>query len=306
MFYPHIRSVVLSAVGVLATFGAPVGGRYLYVVNCDAQIDKLDTVTESKVLSYNLAARTGKLKLIPTDPGVLDGCLAYQARYDPAAAVFYIVAPKQVRQKSNGTKDYLLLGFSLPRVLLVKQVSAGKGLPEPPSLDDLVPYSGGVRPDSARLAKLDVSTLAPDHQQIQNQVLESSGDRYLVRLFTADPQELVLAVANLRTKQLTRLQTLPATTALKAHLAPGGSHVMVETSDANRLLLYDSTTGHQVKELAAALIAGKNYLAIAPDGKAVYRSANAYQFIKLGLRFSPVAVWHPDGVEASATFFADR
>lgn len=295
-------AAALSCAIALGASSAPATGRYLYVLNCEAQLDKLDTVTGRKVTSYDLAKRT---PLVPKIVGSLDGCLAYQVRYDAATALFYTVVPKQVQSKADGTKDYRVLAFTVPLIRFAKQLPGGKDLAEPPLLDDLV-RGPVVRPDSTRLAKLDVSTLAAENRQTQNQVLESSGDSFLLRLFTADPQELVLAVADTRAKRLTRLQAVPATTALKVHLAPGGGYVLVEESGTDRLAIFDAKTGLKVKEVTGAGVGAQYFLAIAPNGKAVYHSGDMFRFVNLGLRLPSVPVWPSTGMEVPGVFFADR
>src|ERR1700690_2362171 len=124
---------VLSS--LVVTTNASVAGRFLYVIGCDAHVDKLDTVAERKVKTFNLAAQTGKEALIPVVPGALDSCLASQALYDSRNSVFSTAVPVTNDPKADGTKDYRVLTFSVPSMNLVKQVSAGENLNAPPHLE---------------------------------------------------------------------------------------------------------------------------------------------------------------------------
>ena len=63
-----------------------VHGRCRYVLNGFGPFTKLDTVSERTIFSFNLATRTGKLKIPPTSgPGAVDECLSAQAIYVPRA-----------------------------------------------------------------------------------------------------------------------------------------------------------------------------------------------------------------------------
>ena len=291
-------------------------GRYLYVVGCDALVDKLDTVADQKMAAYDLAKRTGKEQLIPAVTGTLDGCLAYQAVYDDKASVFYTIVPVEAQPKPDGTKDYRVLGFSVPELTLAKSMNGGENASDPPHLEAgkgqpvKVVTASEWRPQT----ELDLSTFAPDKKNIPNQILETSGEKVLLRIFTANRNELALAVADRKSKTLVRLQDTPSTFAPNVHLAPGGDDVLVEealqsgsqVTKTGKLLLYSASTGKPIKELSGQHIQELYFLAISPTGKAIYHSSDKYSFIDLGKTFVPDVVTRPIPTGYPGLFFADK
>ena len=291
-------------------------GRYLYVVGCGAVVDKLDTAKDQKIDSYDLATRTGKERLVPQVKGTLDGCLAYQAAYDAAASVFYTVVPIESESKPDGTKDYRVLVFSVPQVELVRSINGVENVGDPPHLEigagesvKIVNASGW-----APRTTLDLSTFAPDLKAIPNQILEASGEKVLLRIFAANPNELIIAVADRKSKTLVRLQSVPSTLAPDVHLVPGGADVLVEEIGRNagratktgKLMLYDSETGRAVKDFSDPHVKELYFLALSPTGKAIYHSGNTYWFIDLGQRFVPVPVTRPISTGYPGLFFAEK
>ncbi len=307
LIFASLPTIALQAQAVTA-------GRFLYVISCDARVDKLDTITGRKVETYDLAKRTGKASLIPTVQGTMDSCLASQAVYDRATSSFSTVVPVTNEAKADGTKDYRVLRFSVPGLELVKQESAGESLDAPPHLEL---QSGSLKilraSDWTPQANLDLSTYGPDKLRIPNQILESSGDRFLLRLFTADDKALVLAVADRKGKNLVRLQGLPTTVAPSAHLAPGGSYVLVEETGtgekpekAGRLVLIDALSGKVRKQFSDAHIKDLYFLAISPTGRVVYHASDNYWFLDLGTTFAFVPVSRPISTEYPPLFFASK
>src|SRR5271170_3101079 len=191
-----MRNYLISLVLLVGIFAPPpptTVGRFLYVVSCDARIDKLDTTVGRKVDAYDLAKRTGKEQLIPVVHGPLAGCLSYQALFDVQASVFYTAVPLADQPKPDGTKDYRVLAFSVPGLQLVKRMSGGESLDAPPHLR----LDTGVAKifkasEWSPQSDLDLSAYAPGKTQVPNQVLESSGEKVLLRIFTATGCELVL------------------------------------------------------------------------------------------------------------------
>jgi hypothetical protein len=307
-----VAILVAVATGCQTQAAAP---RYLYVVTCDARVDKLDTIARRKMASYDLAQASGEQHLIPSAAGSFDGCLAYQAQPDPAASAFYVLAPVQAAIKPDGTREYRILGFSIPAIQLIKNMPAGSNLTDPPHLD-LGP--GGVprtvpatewRPQT----DIDLSTFAPARAKLGNQIIESSGDRALLRIFTADPKELKLAVANTKSNTIATLESPPPTTALNAHLSPGGDVVMIEVTEGagqpkktGRLVLFDANTGKQVQEVSDPIARDQHFLAISPSGKAIYHSGETYSFVGLKRDFATTPVIHALDSNYPAVFFADR
>jgi len=265
------------------------------------------------VASHDLAGLPGNPP-IPAATGGFDGCLAYQAEYDPAASVFYTVAPLQAIAKSDGTKDYRALGFSIPDLRLVKNIAAGANLDAPPHLT----LAGGdvkISPGAAwhPPTDLDLSTFAPDKQPLGNQIIETSGNRILLRIFTADPAQLSLAVADTHSKTIVRLQPAPATTVSNAHLVPAGSAVLIEEVTGapkpvktGKLDLFDAATGRSIEQLTGPTVRAQYFLAISPTGKAIYHSGEAYSFVDFGRSFTRDPVSRPSTGSYPAMFFAAK
>jgi hypothetical protein len=289
--------------------------RYLYVATCDASVYKLDTVENRQEASYDLSQAPGAQQIIPAYRGGLDGCLAYQAEFDAAASVFYIVAASEARMKPDGSKDYRVLGFSVPAMGLVKNVPAGSNLTHPPHLElgsdsalKLTPAAEWRPPTD-----IDVSTFAPNREKLFNQIIDRSGDRALLRIFVADPKELSLAVADTKSKTVVRLQSPPPATAFRAHLAPGGEAVLIEATagagdptKTGRLALFDANTGSLLEEITDPRVRDQYFLAISPNGRAVYHTGDAYSFVDLKRSFPATPVGHVLDSEYPAIFFADR
>jgi hypothetical protein len=289
--------------------------RYLYVVTCDARVDKLDTIAGRKMASYDLAQDSEAKQLIPSAAGGFDGCLAYPAQLDAAASAFYFVTPVQALAKPDGTRDYRVLGFSIPAIQLVKNMPAGSSLTDPPHLE----ISPGGLPRTLPNSEwrpptdIDLSTFAPNRAKLGNQIIESSGDRALLRIFTADPKDLMLAIANTKSKTIATLQSLPPTTALNAHLSPGGDAVLIEVTDragqpkkTGRLVLFDANTGGQIQEISDPIARDQYFLAISPSGKAIYHSGETYSFVALNRAFATGPVIHALDSSYPAIFFANR
>jgi hypothetical protein len=302
---------VLLAAGTACQPEPPVP-RYLYVVTCDARVDKLDTSAARKEASYDLAA-SALSAILPAGNQSIDGCLAYHPVFDTGGALLYFVSPTQTQANPDGTRDYRVLGFSVPSMKLVKNLPAGAHQSEAPHLELAPDRSLRVVPAKEWRAatEIDLTAYGPTHEALPNQIIESSGDRTLLRTFAATPEELRLAVADTKAKTLVWLKSPPPTTALLAHLAPGGDVVMIEVTEAGKatektgtLALFDSNTGASLEERAAGRARSQYFLAISPDGKGVYHSGEDYSFIDLKRTFSSQSVAHPLDPNRPAAFFA--
>jgi len=313
----YFTLVAVLLFGSSACYPQTTTGRYLYVVGCGAQVDKLDTSAERKSDVYDLTQRTGRRQLIPSVKGALDGCLAYQAAYDSAVSIFYTVVPVEAEPKPGGKKDYRVLGFSVPDLQLVKEMPGGENLDDPPHLE----IGKGERVEVLKAGEwsprtdMDLSPYAPDEKQIPNQILEISGERVLLRIFTASQSELVLAVADRKSNTLVRLEGISTTVVSNVHLAPGGADVLIEEMEKDggsrlakngKVALYDSKTGKRVKDFSDPHIKDLYFLAISPTGKAIYHSGETYWFIDIGRKFVPDAVTRPISAGYPGLFFADK
>ena len=312
--YTLLLAFALSLPGRCVLGQAATPGRFLYVIGCDARVDKLDTIAGRQVETYDLAKQTGKESLIPIVHGAFDSCLASQAVYDIKASMFFTAVPLSNEPKADGTKDYRVLTFSVPRMKLMKQESGGESLDAPPHLELQSERLKILKPSAwMPQTDLDLSAYSPDKAQTPNQILESSGDRVLLRLFTADDKQLVLAVADRKTQKLVRLQGVPTTVAPNVHIVPGGGHVLIEEirtgekpEKTGMLALFDGVTGKPQKKLNDPHIRDLYFLAVSPTGRAVYHSSNNYWFVDLKMKFPPAPVSRPVSKGYPAFFFAGR
>lgn len=292
-------------------------GRYLYLVDAGGGITKLDTMAERKIFHYELGDRTGKLKIPPTSgPGALDGCLASQAIYDRAAGRFYTVAAQQYRMKQGGTKDFQVLSFTVPGVRLAGHWPTGKDAhwDEPPYLESVIDGTPKViaAEDRAEQRKLDVSSFAPHNTQLQNRILESSGDSILLYLFGGDSAGVKIGVAHKKTKTLVELPQLAETHDSRgrntpgsaAHLTPGGQFVLVEYAD--RVELFDATTGRVLKDVSKGPSKDKSLVAISPNGRLVFSEEMNYGFVDLSMKFPNVEVVDRLRDTCGGWFFSDK
>lgn len=287
-------------------------GRFLYIVTCDAQVKKIDTVKQQQLSKVDLARKSGKQSLIPKTAGTIDGCLASSVVFDATKSVFHLIAPVQTRLKPDGTNDYNVLTYSIPDLRLVDHQSAGKNLAAAPHLDS----SFKVIEDAAWASAhdLDLSGFTPDKTALPNQIIETSGDQALIRLFTDKSTELSLAVANQQNHTVTRLNQLAPTVALNAHLAPGGGMVLIEEVKDRvkspvkngKIGLYDAASGNKTKEISDERVKKMKFVAITPNGKAIYQLKNDYVFIDLGTTFTNNAVSHLLSNNYPEMFFADQ
>lgn len=289
--------------------------RYLYQISCAARVDRFDAATGRKTNSFDLAQRTGKVRLIPDAEGALEVCLSNRTIFDRHRSVFYILAPKLAHPKDDGTSDYRILGFSVPALTLTKEIAAGDSREHPPQLElrsDGVVAVEGEPPRS----DLDLSKFAPERHELVNRVLERSGDRALLNLPT--DARLDIGVADSGTMTFVRLESLPVTTVENVHLSPGGTHVLVEEvvmgensrspRKSGRLLLYDAKTGRVAKTLSEPSIIKLYLRGISPLGKVLYDLLDEYRFVDLRIRFPAVSVIRASSEDFSqpAVFFSDK
>jgi hypothetical protein len=286
-------------------------GRYLYALGCDARVDKLDTMQGRVTKTVDLAKSAG----VESGPGAIDGCLAEQLVYDAAHARAFVLMPRTSRTEADGTRDYRVVVFSVPDWKIERTLPAGNAQADAPRL--LPDAEQGVRIVAADQAPAPRATVDlqgfAGNDAPGNQILETSGSVSLLRLFTADRDRLVLAVADEHARTLQRLDNLPSTTALNAHLAPGGRYVLVEVTDTatparrtGELDLYDAATGALHGRLAGQAAGQMAFVAIAPGGTAVYRSGSRFVVVKLGAAFGVEPVTKPLPGPGPGFFFADR
>ena len=302
-----VAGTTWAALGVLtaACSKAPraeSGDRYLYVVGCDARVVKLDTVMRKKVDSFRLSTRSGSPPAVPDDPdGTMDGCLSQYVIADAATGRVSLVAPTEARLDTEGLQTFRILTFALPDWRLVASLPAGKA-PEAPRIR-IVAGKGVIPIDDAGsvpVTLIDLGAYVGRGVASSGLVLASSGGTSLLSLLSAESTSLRLGLADPRTRTVARLDGLPVTTFRHARLAPGGSHVLVEVMDGTatgarmtgELQLYDAR-GRRVGTWTDARLRGAHFVALTPNGNAVYRSGADFLFIPLDARFADLPVTQP-------------
>jgi len=306
--------------GAVAT-PAMAPGRYLYQPSCDAHLEKFDTETNRKVGDYDLTQRSGSPPLVPAGPAVLEVCLTNHPVFDCTNSILYTAVPVDLRAPSGVPVSYRVLGFSIPEIVLVKRLPPSVALDHAPHLV-LRPAAEPQLMSEADWNASAEETLVdftPDHRALPNRVLETSGERVLLRLFATDGSP-VLAVADRTRKTLVRLGTLPAMAIEHSHLVPGGSYVIVEDTQVARpgsagsivktgkVRLYDATTGTFVTEFSDPHVARLVYRGISPRGQVLYQLGSESWLLNLGLTFPaiPVVPVRADDFPPPTLFFADR
>ena len=299
------RALLLSLVASVAVFvtacaqGPAVwSGRFLYVVDCDASVDRLDTVQRQRTATFTLPERSVLVPKVLSARAGLDGCIEESVLPDAPGKQVSVIVPATARANSEGKRDFQWLTFTLPEWTFVGVKPAGKGLEQPPFLQR---DANGVlvvqRADERRApAELDLREYKNATTVVANSIIESSGDTSLVRVFTSDKSRFVLALANQRTRTLTQLAELPTTTVTNVHLAPGGDHILVEvtkpqdgkSSEIRRtgaLRLYDAN-GAVFAEAVDEGGRDFSFVAFTPQGDVIYRDeqGGTYRFVQIGPR----------------------
>lgn len=305
-------ALLCAAAGLLAAACSPApppklatdntGPRFLYVVNCDARVDKLDLAAQTKAESFLLSERSGSPPAIAVAPdSKMDGCLVQRVVADSKGEKVSLIAPKRARLDGDGLQEFQALTFGLPEWRLTALLAAGK-LPEAPRLELGADGSVHVPNDEhwTPVTLWDLSKYQGQNADAGGLLLASSGSKSLLSLLSVKPDKLALGVADPTTLTVARLNNLPVTTLGHAHLAPGGGYVLVEATESaetnskttGALKLYDAT-GNGVAEWQDAGVRNSVFVALTPNGDAVYRSDTGYHFIAMGRHFGTAAVIKP-------------
>lgn len=280
--------------------------RFLYVINCEGSVDKLDIEERKRIATFQLSERSGSPPAVPSLAGGLDGCLAQRVTGNTVGkgTEVSMLSPKQARLDSEGLQDFQLLTFSLPEWKLTRAVLVGR-FPEAPRLQR--DPAGGLRvlrdAEWTPITQMHLRGYAGHDDDTGNLILESSGTVSLLSLLSAKTDRMALGLADQRTRNLTRLTDVPPTTIQNVHLAPGGGFLLVEVIEPDgapvkrtgALRLYEAN-GQKVADFMDERIRGMAFVALTPNGTAVYRSSSAYHFVSLGRPFAsdPVTLPTPD------------
>ncbi len=286
--------------------GDPAVGnpRYLYVIDCDGRVDKLDMIERKKISSFALTERAGSTSGAPVIPspegaaGRMDGCVAQRAQVDPAGATVSLIAPKGARVDAEGLQEFQVLTFTLPQWTLTGARPAGRSAEAPWLVRDTT-GTLQVRPDNPLLTAPapDVQALTGADADAGGVLLQSSANGLLLSLLFKNTKAFVPGLANTETRTLTRLTDLPPTAQRFVHLAPGGGFVLVEAvapavphRRTGALRLYDAT-GRAVADVVDERLRQMEFVALTPNGLAVYAAASGeYHFVSLGKTFAAAVV----------------
>jgi hypothetical protein len=287
---------------------SPDTARFLYVINCNGRVDKLDTREKKLVSSFALSERSGAPSAVPSladSGGQIDGCLAQRVIVDSSGTQVSLIAPKNARLDANGLQDFQALSFTLPSFTLTRAQPAGT-LAEAPWLQRDATGTLQVLPDNPLLtaltaAPLDVQALKGAAKDMGGLLLQTSGDVSLLSLLVKDSTALALGLADAKTRTLTQLAELPPTTLNHVHLAPGGGYVLIELTAATAphsrtgaLRIYRINSNKPVAELTDERLrddSSLRFAALTANGQAVYsNAAGAYHFVALGHSFGTAAV----------------
>ena len=121
------RSAILSA----------DSASFLYVINCNGRVDKLDSRERKLVSSFALSQRTersGQPSAVPSVAsagGQMDGCLAQRVLPNATGTAVSLIAPKDARLDGSGVQDFQVLTFALPQWTLTSAAPAGKSAVAP-------------------------------------------------------------------------------------------------------------------------------------------------------------------------------
>ena len=276
--------------------------RFVYVVGCDARVDKLDLADQKKVESFLLSERSGSPPAVAAAPdGKIDGCLAQRVVTDGKGESVSLIAPRNARLDSDGLQEFQALTFSVPEWKLTATLPIGK-LPEAPRLK--LDAAAGLRvlndAQWTPVTMLELSKYKGQPADAAGLVLASSGNTSLLSLLSAKSEKLAFGLADSAALTVTRLDNLPVTTLGHVHLAPGGGYVLVEATESDEtnakatgaLQLYDAA-GKRVGEWKDEAIRNMAFVALTPNGNAVYRSDTGYHFLAMGRPFGAAAVTKP-------------
>lgn len=304
LWLTQVATLVMATMFTAACSQKPelAGERFLYVIDCEARVDKLDTVEGTKLASIALAERSPLVPKVQSAQSGLDGCIAESVLKDATGNLVNVIVPTTTRVDSEGKRDFQWLTFALPDWTFVSAKPAGAGLEQPPFLQR--EGGGAVSVALAESRNTPPELNWRDYKNtaavLATTILQSSGDTSLLSVFTTDKSRFTVGLANQRTRVLTLLADLPSTTVTNVHLAPGGDYVLAEITEPNSspinrtgaLRLYDAT-GKSVADVRDEAIRNSAFVALTPNGSAVYRSGSEYRFIMIapkGTRFGNAAV----------------
>lgn len=299
-----------------ACSAAPEPARFMYVVGCDATVQKLDTYSDRQVQNVDLATRTGSQRVIPPAASPQQYCLSEGALYIRSRQRFFTVVALESDVGPDDGVDYDLLGFSIPELHLVERRTAARHSDQAPKMiaEPGGEVSLGATTDPASAASITLGGTPATGAPLPAQVIQTAGPMALVQIFAKNPAELVLAVARLADHSYVRLRGLPETTPHNAYLVPGGTAVLVEEVQINQgrvsrtshLALFDSASGERIAGFTDIAAQKGALLAIAPSGKVVYYDGQQYRFVNLGRTFDGDPAVSPTQTHNGRVFFADR
>jgi hypothetical protein len=306
-------------------------GRYLYIVRCTANLSRLDTVTEIS----NEIDLTRKTNLIPRYSGHLDGCMTAGAvlstdgllyttaptslELDEKGEQHYRILAFQIPSLSVVKVIDLPINYTEGGSPGLHMAAGGKVIVTANGWDVLEIDADSAKPlpgTSSTLSEINVVGYSGidlndyamgegKDREAPAYVVETSGDIVLVQLLGPGGNR-PYAVVNQSNKRVTLLGDLPSASIGNVHLAPGGGAVLVEESHPDpsdshsslktgKLLLLDAVTGKHIKEWNLPNLKKQHFLALTPNGKAVYfNDKSIYSLIPMSMKFKDVPVVSPE------------
>ncbi len=294
------RTVLVAA---CLAFAQPLSGTPLrqasiasdvYVVRCDGHIDIVDSADGRVQRRVDLAAKLPIEHALGVAGATFDNCLLNGSLYAPRQHAFYARVPDHFSEPQR----FGLWRFTVPGLDAHEVRPPFADAADLPELTLAVDGSVKTTARSAMALVLDVSGYRGAAGRTVTRNIARSGTRVLVQLVAPNQKGLSFGVADTAHHVLTVLQRLPPTTERFIHLAPGGHVVIVErvtgggatARGSGTLTIYDADTGFPRRDLLAPRTIAATFVAIAPDGHALYRRGDDYIAIDLGVHFDATMV----------------
>jgi hypothetical protein len=237
--------------------------RYLYTLNCQAILEKFDTISRTSISTVDLTKRSTIGSAHNDEVNSVEGCLNYGAAYQAETSVFYTVAPTKGSIGRNA-RGFYIFAFHIPDL----QAPAPIGLPgkydlwdfpmlmterlgqigliahnryDHVSHGDLVSASRPIDLPGSRLPtandvfyELDLSAyhftdaeLAGPTNKLAYQPLERSGDTELIKV-PSPKQGWAWIIVDVSGHRLIRLNLPFHGMDRSVHLSPGGHVVLAQ------------------------------------------------------------------------------
>jgi len=266
VFHVLVLTGLVSANGIYGNAQTKTSGetinRYLYTLNCQATLEKFDTLSRTSISEVDLTKRSTIGSAHDDEINSVEGCFNYGVAYQRETATFYTVAPTKGSIRRNVRRFYIF-AFHIPDL----QAAAPIDLPGKYDLWDfpmlttersgqigiiahnryshishkrLIPAGmptdlpGSSPPTAHTSYELDLSAyhstdaeLTASTNKLAYQPLERSGDTELIQV-PLSKQGWVSVIADAEVRRLTRLNLPFHSVDDSVHLAPGGKVILAQ------------------------------------------------------------------------------